>query len=160
MDRSDGLGNKALVGPLLVAYSVRSVHMRQNISTMTYLVSDYDEAIQFLIETLGFDLVEDSCLEPEQLGKRWVVVSPKRLEGSSLLLAKAVGDSQMSAVGNQSGGRVFLFLNANDFWRDYKAMKAKGLVFTDPPREEAYGTAAVFLDLYGNKWDLIQSLNG
>jgi len=132
--------------------------MRQTIATITYVVEDYDEAIQFFVEKLGFDLVENSCLEAEQPGKRWVVVKPRGPAGCSLLLAKAVGDLQLSAVGNQSGGRVFLFLHTDDFWRDYQAMKAKGIVFTGPPREETYGTVSVFLDLYGNKWDLIQPL--
>jgi catechol 2,3-dioxygenase-like lactoylglutathione lyase family enzyme len=130
--------------------------MRQTIATIAYIVSDYDEAIQFFVETLGFDLVEDTCMEQEQPGKRWVVVRPRGSGGCSLLLARAVGDSQLSAVGNQSGGRVFLFLHTDDFWRDYNAMKAKGVVFTAPPRQEGYGTVAVFLDLYGTKWDLIQ----
>ena len=130
--------------------------MRQTIATIAYVVSDYDEAIQFFVETLGFNLVEDTCLEQEQPGKRWVVVRPKSSVGCSLLLAKAVGDSQLSAIGNQSGGRVFLFLNTDDFWRDYTTMKDKGIVFTALPRQEAYGIVAVFLDLYGNKWDLIQ----
>jgi catechol 2,3-dioxygenase-like lactoylglutathione lyase family enzyme len=130
--------------------------MRQTIATVTYVVRDYDEAIKFFVETLGFDLIEDACLEQEQSGKRWVVVKPKGSVGCSLLLAKAVSDLQLSAVGNQSGGRVFLFLQTDDFWRDYDAMKIKGIVFTAPPRQEVYGTVAVFLDLYGNKWDLIQ----
>jgi catechol 2,3-dioxygenase-like lactoylglutathione lyase family enzyme len=130
--------------------------MRHTIAAIAYVVNDYDEAIRFFVEILGFDLLEDTCREQEQPGKRWVVVRPRGSEGCSLLLAKAVSDSQLSAVGNQSGGRVFLFLHTDDFWRDYNAMKAKGIVFTAPPREEAYGTVAVFLDLYGNKWDLIQ----
>ena len=100
--------------------------MQQTLATVAYIVRDYDEAIQFFVEVLGFDLVEDSCLEQEQTGKRWVVVRPRGSVGSSLLLAKAVGEPQLSAVGNQSGGRVFLFLNTDDFWRDYEAMKAKG----------------------------------
>jgi catechol 2,3-dioxygenase-like lactoylglutathione lyase family enzyme len=130
--------------------------MRQTIATVAYVVRDYDEAIKFFVETLGFDLIEDICLEQEQAGKRWVVVKPTGPAGCSLLLAKAVGDLQLSAVGNQSGGRVFLFLQTDDFWRDYDAMKVKGIVFTAPPRQEVYGTVGVFLDLYGNKWDLIQ----
>jgi catechol 2,3-dioxygenase-like lactoylglutathione lyase family enzyme len=130
--------------------------MRQTIATITYVVKDYDEAIQFFVEKLGFDLVEDSCLEPEQPGKRWVVVKPKGRAGCSLLLAKAKGDLQLSAVGNQSGGRVFLFLHTDNFWRDHEAMKAEGIAFIGLPRKEAYGTVSVFLDLYGNKWDLIQ----
>jgi len=131
--------------------------MEQRISLVTYLVKSYDEAIKFFVEKLEFELVEDTSLESEQPGKRWVVVRPRGSKGSALLLAKAVDNSQSAAVGNQSGGRVFLFLNTDDFWRDHKAMKAKGVVFTQAPREEAYGTVAVFLDLYGNKWDLIQS---
>ena len=130
--------------------------MRQTIATVAFVVRDYDDAINFFVETLGFDLIEDTCREQEQPGKRWVVVKPKGPAGCSLLLAKAVGDLQLSAVGNQTGGRVFLFLHTDDFWRDYDAMKVKGVVFTAPPRQEVYGTVAVFLDLYGNKWDLIQ----
>jgi len=131
--------------------------MRQTIATVAYVIRDYDEAIKFFVETLGFDLIEDTLLDQEQPGKRWVVVKPKGPAGCSLLLAKAVGDLQLSAVGNQSGGRVFLFLHTDDFWRDYDAMKVKGIVFSAPPRQEVYGTVAVFLDLYGNKWDLIQA---
>ena len=130
--------------------------MRQTIATVAYVVRDYDEAIKFFVETLGFDLIEDTGLEQEQSGKRWVVVKPKGSDGCSLLLAKAVGDQQLTVVGNQSGGRVFLFLQTDDFWRDYDKMKAKGIVFIAPPRQEVYGTVAVFSDLYGNKWDLIQ----
>ena len=130
--------------------------MCQTIATITYVVKDYDEAIRFFVEKLGFDLVEDSCRESEQPGKRWVVVKPKGQAGCSLLLARAVGDVQLSAVGNQSGGRVFLFLHTDNFWRDHEAMKAEGIEFIEIPREEAYGTVSVFLDLYGNKWDLIQ----
>jgi catechol 2,3-dioxygenase-like lactoylglutathione lyase family enzyme len=130
--------------------------MKQTIATITYVVRDYDEAVDFFVGSLGFDLIEDTCLEQEQPGKRWVVVRPKGSVGCSLLLAKAVSNRQLAAVGNQSGGRVFLFLHTDDFWRDYNAMKARGIVFTAPPRQEVYGTVAVFLDLYGNKWDLIQ----
>jgi catechol 2,3-dioxygenase-like lactoylglutathione lyase family enzyme len=131
--------------------------MQQSIATMAYLVKDYDEAIGFFVEMIGFELLEDTCLEQERPGKRWVVVKPRGPAGCSLLLAKAEGHDQLSAVGNQSGGRVFLFLQTDDFWRDHDAMNSKGVVFTAPPREETYGTVAVFLDLYGNKWDLIQS---
>ncbi|MGI9321522.1 MAG: VOC family protein [Thiogranum sp.] len=130
--------------------------MQQSIATITYVVRDYEEAIGFFVERLGFEVIEDSSLEDELPGKRWVVVKPKGPAGCSLLLAKAVGDQQLAAVGNQSGGRVFMFLNTDDFWRDYDSMKANGVVFTSPPRQEDYGTVAVFLDLYGNKWDLIQ----
>lgn len=130
--------------------------MQQSIATITYVVRDYDEALGFFLETLGFELIEDTCLEQEQPGKRWVVVKPRGPAGCSLLLAKAVGTDQQSAVGNQTRGRVFLFLHTDDFERDYGAMKSNGVVFTSAPRHEAYGTVAVFLDLYGNKWDLIQ----
>ena len=130
--------------------------MQQSIATIALVVMDYNEAIKFFVEKLGFELIEDTCLEEEQPGKRWVVVKPKGSAGCTLLLAKAVGDRQLSAVGNQSGGRAFLFLNTDDFWRDYDAMKANGVVFNAPPRQENYGTGAVFEDLYGNKWDLIQ----
>jgi catechol 2,3-dioxygenase-like lactoylglutathione lyase family enzyme len=130
--------------------------MKQTIATITYVVRDYDEAVDFFVGSLGFDLIEDTCLEKEQPGKRWVVVRPKGSVGCSLLLAKAVTTRHLAAVGNQSGGRVFLFLHTDDFYRDYREMKAKGIGFTTPPRQEEYGTVAVFLDLYGNKWDLIQ----
>jgi len=130
--------------------------MRQTIAAISYLVSDYDEAITFFVEKLGFDLVEDTCLEQEQAGKRWVVVKPKGATGSSLLLAKAVGKKQLSAVGEQTGGRVFLFLHTDDFWRDYEAMKSRGVTFMETPRKEVYGTVAVFEDLYGNQWDLLE----
>jgi catechol 2,3-dioxygenase-like lactoylglutathione lyase family enzyme len=134
--------------------------MQQTIAAITYVVRDYDEAIRFFIEKLGFDLIEDTCLESEQPGKRWVIVRPRGQEGCSLLLAKAADASQLSAVGNQSGGRVFLFLHTDDFWRDFEVMKAEGIEFDGPPRKEAYGTVAVFVDLYGNKWDLIQPATG
>ena len=130
--------------------------MKQSIAAITYVVRDYDEAIAFFVEKLGFDLIEDICLEQEQPGKRWVVVRPKGSEACSLLLAKAVDGNQLSAVGGQSGGRVFLFLHTDDFWRDYEAMKARGIAFNEKPRQETYGTVAVFIDLYGNKWDLIE----
>jgi len=130
--------------------------MKQGIAAITYLVHDYDDAIAFFVQKLGFDLIEDTSLEPGQAGKRWVLVRPAGASGCTLLLAKAVGEDQESAVGKQSGGRVFLFLNTDDFWRDYKAMQASGVIFDGPPREEAYGTVAVFIDLYGNKWDLIE----
>ena len=131
-------------------------NMQQAIATITYVVRDYDEATEFFVEKLGFDLVEDTCLEQEQPGKRWVIVKPKGKSGCSLLLAKAVDDIQLSAVGNQSGNRVFLFLHTDDFWRDYKTMKARGVAFKETPRNETYGTVAVFVDLYGNQWDLLE----
>lgn len=121
--------------------------MRHSTATIAYIVKDYDEAIKFFVENLGFELIEDTCLEHEQPGKRWIVVKPRGSSGCSLLLTKAIGDRQLSAVGNQSGGRAFLYLHTDDLWRDYDAMKANGVVFANPPRQEMYGTVAVFLDL-------------
>jgi catechol 2,3-dioxygenase-like lactoylglutathione lyase family enzyme len=128
--------------------------MKQSIVLVALVVRDYDEAIDFYVNTLGFSLVEDTYI-PEQ-DKRWVVVSPPGAAESRLLLARAVGDEQSGRIGNQTGGRVFLFLNTDDFWRDYRAYKAKGVVFVREPREENYGAVAVFEDLYGNLWDLLQ----
>jgi catechol 2,3-dioxygenase-like lactoylglutathione lyase family enzyme len=125
------------------------------ISTVTLVVRDYDEAIRFFTDCLRFTLMEDT---PMGGGKRWVVVSPPGEKGASLLLAKAVGEEQEARVGDQTGGRVFLFLRTDDFYRDYEHMKAKGVRFTEEPRQESYGTVVVFLDLYGNKWDLVQAL--
>jgi catechol 2,3-dioxygenase-like lactoylglutathione lyase family enzyme len=128
--------------------------MRQSIVLVALVVRDYDEAIDFYVNKLGFYLVEDTYI-PEQ-DKRWVVVSPPGAAESRLLLAQAVGDEQSSRIGNQTGGRVSLFLNTDDFWRDYHAYKARGVVFVREPKEESYGTVAVFEDLYGNLWDLLQ----
>ena len=127
--------------------------MNQRLVQIALVVNDYDEAIQFYTEKLNFTLVEDTMLSET---KRWVVVSPKGSGGCSLLLAKAANDEQKSRVGNQTGGRVFLFLHTDDFWRDYKAMLANNIHFVRPPAEEAYGTVSVFEDLYGNLWDLIE----
>ena len=127
--------------------------MEQNIGLLTLVVSEYDEAIEFYTQKMGFDLVEDTVLSED---KRWVVVKPKGSKGSGLLLAKAANTEQEESVGNQTGGRVFLFLNTDDFWRDYKIMIAKGVSFLEEPREEPYGTVSVFEDLYGNKWDLLE----
>lgn len=127
--------------------------MPASISTVSLLVRDYDEAIRFFTDCLQFTLVEDT---PMGGGKRWVVVSPPGEKGASLLLAKAVGGEQEARIGDQTGGRVFLFLRTDDFYRDYEYMKAKGVRFTEDPRQEDYGTVVVFLDLYGNKWDLVQ----
>ena len=115
------------------------------------LVRDYDEAIAFYVGKLGFDLVEDA---PMGAAKRWVVVRPPGGE-TGLLLAKAADERQAAAIGEQAGGRVFLFLRSDDFWRDHAAFKAKGVRFLEAPREEYYGPVAVFEDLYGNRWDLL-----
>jgi len=127
---------------------------QQSIGIVALVVRDYDEAIRFYVDVLGFSLVEDRFV-PEQ-NKRWVVVAPPGSSGTSLLLARAVGDEQSSRIGNQTGGRVFLFLYTDDFQRDYEAYRAAGVVFVREPHEENYGTVAVFEDLYGNRWDLIE----
>lgn len=128
--------------------------MKQSLAQIALVVRDYDEAITFYVGVLGFTLVEDSPV-PEQ-AKRWVVVAPPGSKGCRLLLARAVGDEQSSRIGNQTGGRVFFFLHTDDFWRDYHAYRSRGVVFVREPKEEPYGTVAVFKDLYGNLWDLIQ----
>jgi catechol 2,3-dioxygenase-like lactoylglutathione lyase family enzyme len=127
--------------------------MTQQLAHVALLVHDYDEAIAFYTEKLGFRLVADTPLGP---GKRWVLVAPAGSPGPALLLARADGPEQQSRVGNQTGGRVFLFLNTDDFWRDYHQFVARGVVFQEAPREEVYATVAVFSDLYGNLWDLLQ----
>lgn len=128
--------------------------MKQSIVHVALVVDDYDEAIAFYVGKLRFTLVEDTY-QPEQ-DKRWVVVAPPGSTGTSLLLAKASNAGQKPFVGNQAGGRVFLFLNTDDFWRDYKHMQAEGVRFVREPVEQPYGTVAVFEDLYGNRWDLLQ----
>jgi catechol 2,3-dioxygenase-like lactoylglutathione lyase family enzyme len=125
----------------------------QRIGALTFVVREYDEAIEFFTQKLGFTLLEDTPLEE---GKRWVLVAPRGSTDTSLLLAKADSPSQQLAIGNQTGGRVFLFLHTDDFWRDYHEMQAHGVKFAETPREESYGTVAVFFDLYDNKWDLIE----
>jgi catechol 2,3-dioxygenase-like lactoylglutathione lyase family enzyme len=127
--------------------------MKQNISCVALVVADYDEAISFYTQKLRFTLVEDT---PMGGGKRWVVVTPPGSDGCNLLLAKAASPRQQDSVGNQTGGRVFLFLHTDDFWRDYRDMQTRGVRFTEEPRREDYGTVVVFEDLYGNKWDLVQ----
>ncbi|PKO19241.1 MAG: glyoxalase [Chloroflexi bacterium HGW-Chloroflexi-10] len=127
--------------------------MKQKIGLVALLVSDYDEAISFYTGKLHFDLLEDTDLGN---GKRWVVVAPPGSLESRLLLAKATSPQQGSSVGNQTGGRVFLFLYTDDFWRDYPVMKTAGVQFIEEPREEIFGTVCVFEDLYGNKWDFIE----
>lgn len=126
------------------------------IANVSLLVDDYDESIRFYTEKLGFVLLEDTDLTN---GKRWVQIAPNNNTGSALLLAKASNEQQRSAVGNQAGGRVWLFLQTDDFWRDYHAMCKAGVVFCEQPREEPYATVVVFQDLYGNKWDLLQRKN-
>ena len=128
--------------------------MKQSLGLVSLVVRDYDEALAFFIGKLGFRLVEDTVV-PEQ-SKRWVVVSPPGAVESRLLLARASTPEQQSHVGAQAGGRVFLFLHTDDFWRDYESYRSKGIVFVREPKEEPYGTVAVFLDLYGNMWDLLQ----
>jgi catechol 2,3-dioxygenase-like lactoylglutathione lyase family enzyme len=127
--------------------------MSQSIVNITLVVRDYDEAIQFYSQKLKFDLIEDTPLSDN---KRWVLVSPRGSIGTKLLLAKADSPEQESRIGNQTGGRVLLFLHTDDFWRDYHEMKSQGIQFHEEPREEDYGTVVVFLDLYGNKWDLLE----
>lgn len=128
--------------------------MIQSIAYIALVVKDYDEAIEFYTKKLNFKLVEDTY-QPEQ-NKRWVVVSPPGSKGTSILLAKASKPEQEPFIGNQSGGRVFLFLGTNDFWRDYNEMISKGIEFVREPKDQSYGTVAVFKDIYGNLWDLIQ----
>jgi len=128
--------------------------MKHAIAHVALVVRDYDEAIAFFCGKLRFTLVEDTD-QPEQ-NKRWVVVAPPGSSGTTLLLARATSPEQTSAVGNQTGGRVFLFLGTDDFWRDYEAMRAAGIRFVRDPKEAPYGTVAVFEDLYGNRWDLVQ----
>ncbi|MEZ9832824.1 VOC family protein [Vibrio breoganii] len=127
--------------------------IQQQIGNIALVVENYDDAIEFYTQKLQFKLVEDTDLGD---GKRWVQVSPPNSNGTNLLLAQAATDEQRHAVGNQTGGRVFLFLQTNDFWRDYKLMKDNGVTFNEEPREEDYGTVVVFQDLYGNKWVLLQ----
>ena len=128
--------------------------MKQSIIHIALVVRDYDEAIAFYCDKLKFTLIEDTY-QPEQ-DKRWVVVSPPGSKGTSILLARASKPEQEAFIGNQAGGRVFLFLNTDNFWRDYEAMKSEGIKFVRPPKEESYGTVAVFKDLYGNLWDLVE----
>lgn len=130
--------------------------MRQRIAQIALVVDDYDEAIQFYTEKLNFVLLEDTVLSET---KRWILIAPKDATECCLLLAKAATDEQKTRIGNQTGGRVFLFLYTDDFWRDYKAMQEKGISFAREPKDENYGTVAVFKDLYGNLWDLIEPKN-
>ena len=128
--------------------------MNQEIAHVALVVRDYDEAIEFFTRKLDFTLVEDTY-QPAQ-DKRWVLVAPPGSTGPSLLLARAVTPDQKAAIGNQTGGRVFLFLSTDDFWRDYNKMRSRGIEFVREPNTESYGTVVVFKDLYGNLWDLVQ----
>lgn len=128
--------------------------MKQSIGQISLMVRDYDEAIYFYVKQLGFTLLEDTAMPAQD--KRWVVVAPPGGSGLRLLLARAVGHAQLARVGDQTGGRVFLFLYTDDFWRDFNLYKARGVVFVREPTDEDYGTVAVFQDLYGNLWDLVQ----
>ena len=130
--------------------------MHQQIAQIAIVVNDYDEAILFYTQQLNFNLVED-CLLSEQ--KRWVLIAPPGSNGCKLLLAKAANELQQSRVGNQTGGRVFLFLHTDDIWRDYNDYSSKGIKFLREPVNEPYGTVAVFQDLYCNLWDLIQPIS-
>ena len=130
--------------------------MKQRIAHIALVVEDYDDAIKFYTEKLGFNLIEDTVLSET---KRWVLVAPEGATDCCLLLAKAANEEQKSRIGNQTGGRVFLFLFTDDFYRDYNKMIAADVKFVREPKEEDYGTVAVFEDLYGNQWDLLQPKN-
>ena len=127
--------------------------MSQFLSAVSLLVNDYDEAIDFYINKLDFELIEDTRLNDE---KRWVLIAPRGANTTRILLAKAANPTQTNSVGDQTGGRVFLFLQTDNFWNDFQCMKEKGVVFCETPREETYATVVVFQDLYGNRWDLLQ----
>ncbi|MEW7006799.1 VOC family protein [Lentilitoribacter sp. EG35] len=132
--------------------------MAQFISALTLVVDDYDKAIAFYVDVLGFSLIEDTVLSAE---KRWVVVQPvfpKSQHAASLLLAKADGEEQRASIGNQTGGRVAFFLKTNDFHKDYQTLKEKGVCFLEEPRAEQYGHVVVFADPFGNKWDLLEHI--
>jgi catechol 2,3-dioxygenase-like lactoylglutathione lyase family enzyme len=128
--------------------------MRQTIGYIALVVRDYDEAINFYVRALDFVLIEDTFIEAQN--KRWVLLAPPGSTEARLLLARAVGPEQESRIVNQTGGRVFLFLHTDDFWRDFRRYKERGVVFVREPKDESYGTVAVFQDLYGNRWDLLQ----
>ncbi|WP_338765334.1 VOC family protein [Massilia sp. METH4] len=132
--------------------------MKQAIVHIALVVRDYDEAIDFYVNKLGFELLDDTY-QPAQ-DKRWVVVAPQGGAGTTILLARAARPEQEAAIGNQAGGRVFLFLNTDDFWRDIERLRTQGVRFVREPKEEDYGLVAVFEDLYGNLWDLLQLKDG
>ena len=159
MCASKRLRQRTPSGGELVRVEIRlhTLRQMQTLGYVTLVVRDYDEALEFFTAKLGFQVIDDKPAK-DRLGreKRWVLVAPAGSRGTSLLLAKASTPEEDSRVGNQTGGRVFLFLHTDDFWRDYEQMKARGVRFVKDPREESYGTVAVFEDLYGNKWDLLQ----
>lgn len=128
--------------------------MYNRIGLIALVVSDYDAAIAFYVDKLGFELIEDTYVPAQD--KRWVVIAPPGAREAQLLLARAANEQQAARVGDQTGGRVFLFLYTDDFWRDFQRFQAKGVRFIRPPKQEPYGTVAVFEDLYGNRWDLLQ----
>jgi catechol 2,3-dioxygenase-like lactoylglutathione lyase family enzyme len=130
--------------------------MKQHIALVALVVADYDEAIAWYTQKLGFELVEDTSDTRQGPGRRWVVVKPAGGGSTAFLLAKAANERQKQAVGNQAGGRVFLFLHTDDFQRDYRAYSSRGVSFVRGPSDEPYGQVAVFTDLYGNRWDLIE----
>jgi catechol 2,3-dioxygenase-like lactoylglutathione lyase family enzyme len=131
--------------------------MPQTLGYVALVVRDYDEALAFFTLSLGFSVLEDSISKDRlENNKRWLLVSPPGSRGTSLLLARASTPEEASRIGNQTGRRVFLFLHTDDFWRDYHEMRSRGVKFREEPRQEAYGTVAVFEDLYGNKWDLLE----
>jgi catechol 2,3-dioxygenase-like lactoylglutathione lyase family enzyme len=131
--------------------------VEQSLALVSLVVRDYDEALAFFVDKLGFVLIEDSVVA--QQAKRWVVVAPPGASGARLLLARAANTSQESRIGSQTGGRVFLFLHTDDFWRDFERYRARGVEFVRGPSVEPYGTVAVFKDLYGNLWDLLEPVN-
>ena len=144
-----------MLGICVFPWIALTLPMRQQLGSVTFLVRDYDEAIAFFTQQLRFVLVEDT---PRPGGKRWVQIAPPGANECSLTLARAATPEQLAAVGRQGGGRVFLFLETDDFSRDYEEMKTRGVRFLEEPRTEPYAKVAVFTDLYGNKWDLLQSL--
>jgi catechol 2,3-dioxygenase-like lactoylglutathione lyase family enzyme len=140
-------------GEELYRRRVRLSLMPQTLGHVTFLVRNYDEAVAFFTKALGFQVIEDT---PQGDGKRWILIAPRGPNGTSLVLAEAANPEQTARIGNQTGGRVFLFLHTDDFWSDYRRMKARNVKFLETPRKEPYGTVAVFEDLYGNKWDLLE----
>lgn len=130
--------------------------MGQRVGFVALLVRDYDEAIEYYTQTLGFDLVSDTPLSEDEAGKRWVLMLPPGANETHILLMRAITPEQETRIGNQTGGRVFLFLHTDDFWRDFEAFRRRGVNFLESPRHEDYGIVAVFEDFLGNKWDLLE----